>query len=87
LLRVAVISQHLENITVKQYGLGCFIINEPTDNDILAAGEGFAEMKKLIQSSLFDVVIMDEINIALHHKLISVDEVVEIIKNKSERLE
>ncbi len=87
MLRVAVISQHLENITVKQYGLGCFIINEPTDNDILAAGEGFAEMKKLIQSSLFDVVIMDEINIALHHKLISVDEVVEIIKNKSERLE
>gem|GEM_PF-1265122 len=67
--------------------MGCFIINEPTDNDILAAGEGFAEMKKLIQSSLFDVVIMDEINIALHHKLISVDEVVEIIKNKSERLE
>jgi cob(I)alamin adenosyltransferase len=81
LLRVAVISQHLENITVKQYGLGCFIINEPTDNDILAAGDGFAEMKKLVQSNLFDVVITDEINIALHYKLISV---VEIIKNKSE---
>ncbi len=31
------IVQFLKNITVKQFGLGCFLVNTPTDDDIKAA--------------------------------------------------
>ena len=40
--------KYLKNIKVKQYGLGCFIINTPTTEDINAARKGLEEMKKII---------------------------------------
>ena len=44
------IARHLKNITVKQYGLGCFIVNSPTDDDIKSARKGLDEMRKIIQN-------------------------------------
>ncbi|MEE4259860.1 MAG: cob(I)yrinic acid a,c-diamide adenosyltransferase [Bacteroidales bacterium] len=82
-----VITKHLKNITLKQYGLGCFIVDTPTDKDIEAAQEGLFEMKKVIQSGMYDMVIMDEVNIALYFKLFDVDEIVELMKNKPDQVE
>ncbi|MCK4677235.1 MAG: cob(I)yrinic acid a,c-diamide adenosyltransferase [Bacteroidales bacterium] len=81
------IARHLKNITVKQYGLGCFIVNTPTDDDIKAAGKGLDEMRKIIQKGKYDLVIMDEVNIALYYKLIDIKDLLEIIKNKPEHVE
>jgi cob(I)alamin adenosyltransferase len=81
------IARHLKNITVKQYGLGCFIVNTPTDDDIKAAGKGLDEMRKIIQKGKYDMVIMDEVNIALYYKLIDIKDLLEIIKNKPEHVE
>ena len=81
------ISRNLKNITVKQYGLGCFIVNTPTDDDIKAARKGLEEIQKIIQNGKHDIVIMDEVNIALHFKLFEVEELLEIIKNKPEHVE
>lgn len=81
------IARHLKNITVKQYGLGCFIVNTPTDDDIKAAGKGLDEMRKIIQKGKYDMVIMDEVNIALYYKLIDIKDLLEIIKTKPEHVE
>ena len=81
------IARHLKNITVKQYGLGCFIVNTPTDDDIKAAGKGLDEMRKIIQKGKYDMVVMDEVNIALYYKLIDIKDLLEIIKNKPEHVE
>ena len=81
------IARHLKNITVKQYGLGCFIVNTPTDDDIKAAGKGLDEMRKIIQKGKYDMVIMDEVNIALYYKLIDIKNLLEIIKTKPEHVE
>ncbi len=81
------IARYLKNIRVKQYGLGCFIVNIPTDDDIKAAQQGFEEMRKIIQNGKYDLVIMDEVNIALYYKLIDVDQLIDILKNKPDNVE
>lgn len=80
-------ARFLKNITIKQYGLGCFIVDTPTYKDIEAAQKGLDEMKKIIHSGVYDMVIMDEVNIALYFKLFDVDKIVELMKNKPDQVE
>ncbi len=56
-------------ITIKQFGRSCFIYNDPTEEDIRRAREGLAEAKEIINSGKYNVVILDEIHIALYYKL------------------
>ncbi len=81
------VARHLKNITVKQYGLGCFIVNTPTEDDIKAAGKGLDQMRKIIQEGKHDLVIMDEVNIALYYKLIDVNQLIKIIKARPDHVE
>lgn len=83
----AAIARYLKNIRVKQYGLGCFIVNTPTEDDIKAARKGLDEMRKIINNGKYDLVIMDEVNIALYYKLIDIEDLLKIIKNKPEHVE
>lgn len=78
---------YLPKIVVKQYGLNCFIENDPKEEDIVAAQIGLDEMKNIIDSGKYDLVIMDELNIALYYKLIDINKVLEILKNKPEHVE
>lgn len=73
---------YLENFELKQYGSSHFIFSKPSDDDIKKANEAFFEIKKKIFSQEYDVVILDEINIACHMKLIDVDEVLKLIDEK-----
>jgi cob(I)alamin adenosyltransferase len=77
------VHNYLPSITVKQYGLNCFIINSPTQADIDIAREGFEEVSGIIQSGSYDVVVLDEANIALFYNLFSVEELVRVLKKKS----
>ena len=75
------------NLTIKQYGRDCFIYQKPTQEDIRIAKQGFIEIKQIINSGKYDVVIMDEIAIANYYNLVSVDEVLEVIKTKPNNVE
>ncbi|MFC2151039.1 cob(I)yrinic acid a,c-diamide adenosyltransferase [Bacteroidota bacterium] len=81
------IEKYLDEIVIKQYGLDCFIVNEPEEKDIVAAQNGFNEMEKIIKSGEYDLVIMDELNIALYYKLLDIAKVLEIIKQKPKHVE
>jgi len=74
-------------ITIKQFGRECFIFHDPTQEDIQCARDGLKEAKEIINSGEYQVVILDEINIALYYKLFPIDEVIDIIKNKPENVE
>lgn len=76
-----------ENITVKQYGRSCFIEQEPVIEDILAAQAGFTEVKEIIIQANYNVVILDEIFIALYFKLIKANDLMTFIKSKPENVE
>lgn len=77
----------LPNLEIEQFGRGCFIRNEPSKEDFEAARAGLAKCKEVLKSGEYDVVVLDEINIAMFFKLISVEEVLELIKLKDEKTE
>lgn len=49
--------------------------------------EGLAFVKKMIQSEKYDLLILDEINIALRDRLIEVNEVLNLIEKKPKGVE
>lgn len=77
----------LDNFEIKQYGRDCFIQKEPDEEDIRLAKEGLRELSEKISSNQYDVVVMDELNIALYYKLFDVQEVIETLKSKSPKTE
>jgi cob(I)alamin adenosyltransferase len=74
-------------ITVKQYGRGCFITGEPEPIDIELAQKGLQEMKQIIASGDYDLVILDEINVAHYFKLITMQELLSVLDVKPDRVE
>lgn len=81
------LSDYIPNIKIYQFGRDCFIYNEPTEEDILAAREGLKVCREVLEKGQWDVVILDELNIALYYNLFQVKEVLEILDNKKEKVE
>ena len=84
---IDLIEQNLPSIIIKQYGLGCFIINSPTPDDIHAARTGLQEVGEIILSGKYDVIILDEATIALYYNLFSVNELIHVIQSRPEETE
>ena len=74
-------------ITLKQYGQGTFITGQATEEDIRAASAGLAETKAMLQSGQYQLVILDEANIATYFKLFSVDDLLAVIEARPENVE
>ncbi len=74
-------------LKVEQLGSGCFIFREPSQKDIDMAREGLDRCTEILASGQYDVVILDEINIALYFRLISVKDVVEAVRNRKPNVE
>ncbi|MCX7028628.1 MAG: cob(I)yrinic acid a,c-diamide adenosyltransferase [Spirochaetes bacterium] len=74
-------------VTVRQYGLRCFIRGEPKPEDIAAAREGLREVREAVGSGRWDVVILDEANIATHFGLFPVEELLEVVDLAAGRVE
>ena len=69
-------------IALKQYGLDCFIVNKPTQNDIDAAQKGLTDVSEIIVKNKYGMVILDEICIALHYHLFEIEQVIAVLKSK-----
>jgi cob(I)alamin adenosyltransferase len=74
-------------VTIQQYGTGCFINKQPGAEDCEAARRGMAEIKPLVSKGNYDVVILDEINIATHYGLVQVEEVLELLECRAPNIE
>jgi cob(I)alamin adenosyltransferase len=77
-----------ENITVRQFGRGRFIRRGgPSKEDLEIARKGFKQIVDIIVNGDFDIVILDEVNVAIHFGLLTVKELIELLKNKPFSLE
>ncbi|MFB3926820.1 MAG: cob(I)yrinic acid a,c-diamide adenosyltransferase [Syntrophales bacterium] len=75
--------KYLPNLTFCQCGLDSFVMKDnPAPVDVELARRGLDLAKQSISSHEYQMVILDEINVALDFKLIPLDEVLEMIKNK-----
>jgi cob(I)alamin adenosyltransferase len=77
----------IKNIKVEQFGRGCFIRKKLDRKDIELAKKGLEKIKKIISKTVCDVVILDEINVALKLKLIKLEDVIFLIKNTPKKTE
>jgi len=71
-----------DSITVKQYGRDCFIYEQPDKQDIQAAQHGLEETRRVMSSGTYDIIILDEANIATHYNLFSVEDLLAFIDAK-----
>jgi len=77
----------IERIEIKQYGLNCFIKGKAEEEDINAARKGLEEVAKILKSGEYELVILDEANIAVYYDLFSEEQLIEAIENRSEEVE
>lgn len=79
---IKAVEQWLPSITVKQFGRGCFIVKQPQQADIDAARNGLNEVRNILQSGEYQLVVLDEANIAIFYKLFTTSELFEAIENR-----
>ena len=80
--------EKIENFTYSQHGRDEFVNKQnPEKVDINLAKEGFSLAKKLIKSEKFDMIILDEINVAVDFNLIDIKDLMKLTENKPEKLE
>lgn len=77
----------LPNFTMEQFGRNVFISGKPTKADIDAAKAGLLKIEKVLSSGEYDVVVLDEINIAVFFELFTVEEVLELLDKKAPGVE
>lgn len=74
-------------IEIRQYGAGFIMTKEPLPSDIKVASDGFIETEEILKSGKYDMVILDEINVAVFKKLIPLEDVLKLIDSKPEHVE
>jgi cob(I)alamin adenosyltransferase len=75
-------------LTIERFGKPTFIhVDEATPEDIRMAKEGLAAVRRAMLSGEYQIVVMDEINVALYFELLAVQEVLDVIDEKPEDVE
>jgi cob(I)alamin adenosyltransferase len=83
----AMLARFHDLITVKSYGRGFFLKREPTSADVRAAQEGYREIREILISDEYDLVILDEANVATRYGLFSVDDLLALMAAKPKSVE
>ncbi|MGQ9498813.1 MAG: cob(I)yrinic acid a,c-diamide adenosyltransferase [Dissulfurimicrobium sp.] len=69
-------------VIVRQYGAGRFVRGRPCEEDIRLARQGFSEIKEILKGCQYDMVVMDEVNVAMRYGLIGIDEMMMLLKTR-----
>ncbi len=80
--------RYLPNLTIHLSGLDSFVMRDkPAPVDIELARKGLDMAREAVSSGNYDMVILDEINVAVDFKLIPLEEVINLIRNKPAALD
>jgi cob(I)alamin adenosyltransferase len=74
-------------ITVRQYGRGFIMKRQPTKADRELSLKGLQEIAEALSSKMYDVVILDEANVAVHYDLFSADDLLAVITARPKNME
>lgn len=80
--------EKVENFTISQHGRDEFVNkSKPEQIDITLAVKGLNNARRIIKDNIYDMIILDEINVAIDYNLIALEDVLDLIKQKPEKLE
>ncbi len=74
-------------ITVRQFGRSCFVGRQPDSADLDAAQLGLAECREVVLSGDYQLVVLDEANVAVALGLIPLDDLLGLIDMRPEPVE
>jgi cob(I)alamin adenosyltransferase len=75
-------------ITIEQYGdTGCVHREEITQKHMDQAQQGLNQARKAMHSHRYDIIILDEINVAVWFDLIKAEEVLELLRERPKNVE
>ena len=74
------------NFELKQFGTPDLIAT-PGDIDFEEGRKGMEFAEKIIMNDEYDIVILDEIGVAVEYGIVKIDDVLQLIDNKPEKVE
>ena len=75
-------------ITIEQYGdVECVHREEITQKHIDQAQQGLKQARKAMHSHQYDIIILDEINVAVWFDLITTEDVIELLNERPKNVE
>lgn len=79
----------LPNFEMEQFGRDSFVIGNPKEEDLKLAEEGLKRIECIVTNGdyCYDIVVLDEVNIAMHFGLLNIDRVVDILQRKNPEIE
>ena len=83
------IQQLSQWIRLEQYGNDNFVLNKepPSERDLKAVQEGLQKAREAMLCGEYDIVIMDEVCVAIYFGLLKTEEVVSVLEEKPEPVE
>jgi len=84
---VAAIKNHLPMVTFEQYGGNYDLGGMAYDSDFAAAEAGLKKAREAMLSGKYNVIALDEINMAATVGLLPIEAVLDLIKNKPHNVE
>jgi len=81
---LAAVPKLAPSITIKQFGRKGFVhvTENPDEEDIQRARTGLEKCRRAMLSGRYALVILDEVNVALHFRLLSVKDVLGLLNQK-----
>ena len=80
-------------ITIERFGRPTFVhvsadgTSSATEEDVRLARAGLDAVRRAMSGGRYEIVVLDEINVALYFRLLTVREVLEVIDNKPDGVE
>ncbi|MBN1871226.1 MAG: cob(I)yrinic acid a,c-diamide adenosyltransferase [Candidatus Omnitrophica bacterium] len=75
------------NVTIEQCGRGCFIRGTPKAEDIKCAAKALEKARAAVRSGRYDLVVLDEVNVAMRMKLVKAADIISLMKGKPDSVE
>ena len=76
-----------DRITIEQYGSGRFVKGKPTQDEKEQGQAGYRKILQVLKKGDHDLVIVEEGNVAVTCNIITEDDLLELIEQKSDHVE
>lgn len=84
---IKALKQFSDTIVLEQFGLGEFVKGQPTQAEMNAAQDGLEKARERLSSGDYDMVILEEANVAVAIGLFSIKDLMDIIRQKPDHVE
>ena len=84
---ISVLQKLNDRIQVRQYGTGDFFDERPSEADITAVRTGMKEVAGILESGDYDLIVLDEANVALFYKVIDIDDFIHMLAKRRDNVE